>query len=153
MCNQIHYRYLCGHIFHGPLIICEVTKSVMHQTYHINSFLSTLCEACSWTIFSSQILIPQLSLTSPPAAVRRPAYTESATAPPPYAPPSSINGILTPGMIPDSVPREIRYEVIGGQLRAIEHFKAEDIGNKRGYNNHHGWDDGRLCLMFSGTMK
>jgi hypothetical protein len=115
----------------------------MHQTHHINSFLSTLCEACSWSSFSSQILIPQLSqaMTSPPAAVRTPAYTEPAMPPPPYAPPSSINGILTPGMVPDSVPREIRYEVIGGKMQAIEHFKAEDIGIKRGYNNHHGWDD------------
>jgi hypothetical protein len=57
-----------------------------------------------------------------------------------------MNGILTPGMVPDSVPREVRHEIIRGRVQAVEHFKAEDVGighrGRRGYSIYHGWDDG-----------
>jgi hypothetical protein len=51
-------------------------------------------------------------------------------------------------MVPLSVPRELRHEIIRGELQLIEHFKAEDIGissgRQRGYNVFHGWDEGYL---------
>lgn len=38
--------------------------------------------------------------------------------------------------------------MIRGKLEAVEHFQGADIGigvgGKRGYNIHHGWDDGAL---------
>ena len=94
-------------------------------------------------------MLPHLSqaIASPSAAMfLLPHYTTPQQPPPPYTSAPSLNGILTPGMVPDSVPREVRYEIIGGKLKAVEHFKAEDIGigqgGKRGYNNYHGWDKG-----------
>lgn len=51
-------------------------------------------------------------------------------------------------MVPDSVSREVRYEIIQGRLQPVEHFKAEDIGigrgGKKGYNIYHGWDQGAV---------
>jgi hypothetical protein len=63
---------------------------------------------------------------------------------------SSISGVLTPGIIPPSVPREVRFEMIRGKLEEVEHFKAEDIGigvsGRQGYNIFHGWDEGPLPI-------
>lgn len=131
MCNQISNLHLCGHISCGPLMYCGVSVSCSNCIYQSIYQNPSLCETCYFTIFNYRRLLaglPQLVTTSPATMLPTQTYSTPQEPPPPYVPPSPRNGIIPAGMVPKSVPREIRYEVIQGKLQKIEHFKAEDIG-------------------------
>jgi hypothetical protein len=148
MCGQTNYYHLCGHISYGHVTICATPMSLLHHTGGTTHHYTTFCPACS--IFNFPLATTQLSLATSPVSptVIPTQYLIHQQPPPPYVPAPSINGILTPGMVPLSVPRELRHEIIRGELQLVEHFRAEDIGissgRQRGYNIFHGWNEGYL---------
>jgi hypothetical protein len=145
MCQQLLHRHICNHTVCGLLIRCSTSTYVLHSPTHSFSpllqFHLTPCPYCSNPALSRQA----------PAILMSPAITY------PYnpivygiSPASPFRGAFPQGSlsVPDSVHRDIRYEIIRGKLQPVEHFHFQGLPppltGKAGYNPLHGFDTGPL---------